>query len=141
MFAFFLTVVLSTIFGYVGPETILVDIINHERQLQGIAPLEMNWEVARLARYKTDEMIRLQYFGHESPVYGTPSEMLARFHICAASVGANIAMGQACPQEVADAWLSSPPHRVNIFCTDYSQVGVGHARCDDFDYWTLILLP
>ena len=123
------------------PETILVQLINEERLSAELPPLAQDWELARLARYRTDEMIRLQFFGHESPVYGTPSQMLTRFAIPFEHSGVNIAKGlDTCPRDALAGWLNSPTHRENLLNPDFTHAGVGFAENDGFYYWTIFLI-
>jgi uncharacterized protein YkwD len=124
---------------FCGPETDLVAEINREREASGIGTLEFDWELARIARYKTEEMAQLGFFGHESLLYGSPCETLARFGVEFLGVGANIAKGQDCPREVLDAWLLSPAHRENLLNAEFSAAGVGITIRDGIPFWSLIL--
>lgn len=126
---------------YNGPETELIALINSEREATGVSPLSINWEVARLARYKSEEMMKHNLFGHESLIYGSPSQLLNRFSIPHSTLGANIAMGQETAQEVLRDWQNSSGHESNLLNTDYTSAGVG--LCWDekgIPYWTLILI-
>lgn len=128
-------------FTYTGPETEIIDIINQERAAHELAPLAKNWELARLARYKTEEMLRLGYIGHYSPAYGTPRQMLDNFGVPASTVGVNAAKGQDNAGGVVRAWLTSPGHKKNLLDEGFTQAGVGFAYCQNgFPYWTIILI-
>ena len=128
-------------FAYEGPETELIALINSERAANGAPPLTINWEVARLARYKSEEMVKHRLFGHESLVYGSPSQTLDRFNIPYSTLGANIAMGQETAQDVMAAWQGSPGHNNNLLNIGYTSAGVGLSWDDDgIPYWTLILI-
>jgi len=127
-------------FSYTGPETELIEIINKERAANGTAPLTVDWKLARLARYKTEEMIKLGYVGHDSPAYGSPRDMLNRFGIEAATVGVNVAKGQENADCVADAWFSSPCHKRILLDKNFTHIGVGYDT-NEFAYWTIILTP
>jgi len=128
-------------YEYRGPESQLIALINSERQAIDIPPIAVNWEVSRLARYKSEEMKTHQMFTHESLLYGDPAELLTRFNVPFAKIGANIAMGQETPQEVLESWLSSPGHMANIVNPSFTSAGVGYS-CDDngISFWTLILV-
>jgi len=131
----------ASAYEYRGPESELIALINSEREAKNVPPIVVNWEVSRLARYKSEEMKTHQMFTHESLLYGDPAELLMRFNVPFAKIGANIAMGQETPQEVFDSWLSSPGHMANIINPDFTSAGVGFS-CDDngIPYWTLILV-
>lgn len=128
-------------YEYQGPEAELVSLINKERELGGIPPLIVDWEIARLARYKSEEMKNHGLFDHESLVYGNPAQLLERFHIQFCRAGANIAMGQDTPQEVMDAWHGSTGHKANLINPDFTRAGVGLAQDENgILYWTLMLV-
>jgi uncharacterized protein YkwD len=128
------------IFSFSAPETDLINEINKQRAAYGVRELVMNHEASRLARYRSEEMVALEFFGHSSRIYGEPDEMLLRFGVPFASLGINIAMGQENASEVLNAWLSSAPHRENLLNENFTSVGVGLAFDEDIPYWTLILI-
>ena len=128
-------------YQYTGAETELIALINNERDTNGLPSLTINWEVARLAHYKSEEMIKHQLFCHESLVYGNPAQILDRFHIQHNMVGANIAMGYNTPQEVMASWLGSPGHHANLVNPNFTSIGVGLSLDKDgIPYWTIILI-
>lgn len=116
-------------------ENEVVRLVNVERAKYGLAPLRNNWELARVARYKSQDMKSKNYFSHTSPTYGSPFQMMQHFGIVYRTAGENIAMGQRTPQEVMNAWMNSPGHRANILKKDYTDIGVGVAK-DGSIYWT-----
>jgi len=128
-------------YEYNGPESELISLINNERELAGVPPLVIDWEVARLARYKSEDMKSHKMFDHESLVYGNPAQLLERFHISFSQVGANIAMGHEVPREVMEAWVGSDGHLANLLNVDFTRAGVGLSRDEDgILYWALLLV-
>ena len=128
-------------FEYRGQEVELVQLINAERAKNGSPPLTINWEVARLARYKSEEMKRHGLFSHESLVYGSPQETLERFQVPFELVGSNIAMGQETATEVLEAWRNSQSHYANIIRAEYTSAGVGVSVDEGgIFYWTVLLV-
>ncbi|MCL2406021.1 MAG: CAP domain-containing protein [Defluviitaleaceae bacterium] len=128
-------------YSYQGPETELVALINTERAKNGAPALVVNWEVARLARYKSEEMKRHGMLSHESLVYGSPAQQLTRFMVPHSMVGSNIAMGHETSQQVLEAWISSHDHHTNLLNAKYTSAGVGLSIDDDgIYYWTLLLV-
>lgn len=107
-------------------ENEVLTIVNQERAKQGLKPLQMDWEVARVARYKSDDMQAKGYFSHTSPTYGSPFDMLKQFGVKYKSAGENIAKGQRSPQEVMKSWMNSSGHRANILNSGYTHIGVGY---------------
>lgn len=115
----------------------VVDLVNRNRVSAGLAPLSVNWQLARVARYKSQDMINKGYFGHQSPTYGSPFQMMESFGISFTAAGENIAYGQRSAQEVMNAWMNSSGHRANIMSPIYTQIGVGVAKASNGTfYWT-----
>lgn len=118
-------------------ETQVITLVNKERAARGLTMLKTNWELSRVARYKSQDMINKNYFGHTSPTYGTPFQMMESFGLRFSAAGENIAYGQRTPQEVMNAWMNSPGHRANILSAVYTQIGVGAAKASNGTlYWT-----
>jgi uncharacterized YkwD family protein/spore coat assembly protein SafA len=120
-------------------ESEVVRLVNVERAKHGLAPVKENWELSRVARYKSTDMKTKGYFDHYSPTYGSPFDMMKKFGFKFYSAGENIAMGQRTPQEVMTAWMNSPGHRANILKADFKEIGVGLAR-DGSMYWTQMFM-
>ena len=49
----------------------VVRLVNAERAKHGLAALTEDWELSRVARYKSQDMHDNRYFAHNSPTYGT----------------------------------------------------------------------
>lgn len=116
----------------------VVRLVNKERNLRGLNSLTMDWELSRVARYKSQDMHDKGYFSHNSPTYGSPFDMMSSFGIPYRSAGENIAKGQATPQAVVNAWMNSSGHRANILNSSYKKIGVGYFA--DGNYWTQMFL-
>lgn len=122
-------------------ETQVIQLVNKERAARGLTMLKTNWELSRVARYKSQDMINKNYFGHTSPTYGTPFQMMESFGLRFSSAGENIAYGQRTPQEVMTAWMNSPGHRANILSASYTHIGVGAAKkANGTLYWTQLFM-
>lgn len=119
----------------------VIKLVNIERANNGLAPLKENWELSRVARYKSSDMIAKNYFSHTSPTYGSPFKMINSFGLKFSSAGENIAMGQRTPQEVVQAWMNSPGHRSNILNKNFTEIGVGLAKdANGNPYWTQMFI-
>lgn len=112
----------------------VVALTNEERVKNGLAPLEIDEALSKVARDKSFDMQTNNYFDHQSPVYGSPFDMMRAYGIQYTSAGENIARGQQTPQEVVNAWMNSPGHRENILNSDYTHIGVGYV--EQGHYWT-----
>ena len=91
------------------------------------------------ARAKSKDFTTLGYFGHTSPRYGSPFNMMRTFGIRYNRAGENIASGQRTPEAVVRAWMNSPGHRANIMSPRFNKIGVGYAYTTGGSYhhfWT-----
>ena len=119
-------------------EAEVIRLVNDIRQQNGLSPLTANWELSRVARYKSQDMVDNRYFAHNSPTYGTPFEMMRAFGLSFRTAGENIAYGYATPQKVVDGWMNSSGHRANILNASYKQIGVGYVAKGN--YWTQMFM-
>ena len=116
----------------------VVDLVNKERAAYGLKPLSVDWQVARVAEHKSQDMLNKNYFSHTSPTYGSPFDMLKSYGISYRSAGENIAKGQRTAQEVMNGWMNSSGHRANILNSSYTHIGVGYVS--NGNYWTQIFI-
>jgi len=122
-------------------EAEVVRLVNVERSKNGLGPLTHNWELSRVARCKSQDMMNKGYFSHTSPTYGSPFRMMESFGIRFSAAGENIAKGQRTPAEVMRDWMNSPGHRANILNGSYQQIGVGVAKDKSGRYyWTQMFI-
>ena len=63
----------SSVLSY---EEEVVRLVNEIRVKNGLRELTYNWELSRVARYKSQDMKDNRYFSHTSPVYGSPFQMM-----------------------------------------------------------------
>ena len=105
-------------------ENEVIRLTNEQRAKYGLPALKANWELSRVARYKSQDMVNKNYFSHNSPTYGSPFKMMENFGLRFTAAGENIAMGQQSAQQVVNDWMNSPGHRSNILSSAYNQIGV-----------------
>lgn len=116
----------------------VIRLVNEIRQSNGLGTLKSNWQLSRVARYKSQDMHDKKYFSHQSPTYGSPFEMMKSFNISYRTAGENIAKGYTTPQAVVDGWMNSPGHRANILNASFTEIGVGYVA--DGHYWTQMFI-
>jgi uncharacterized YkwD family protein/spore coat assembly protein SafA len=124
--------------GALAFEDEVVRLVNRHRAAAGLKPLANNWQLARVARYKSQDMKDKGYFAHNSPTYGTPFQMIKNFGISYRAAGENIAKGQSSPKAVVDAWMNSSGHRANILNPSFTEIGVGYVS--EGRYWTQMFI-
>ena len=125
----------DTVLNY---ENEVIRLVNEIRMENGLKPLTANWELSRVARYKSEDMSDNRYFSHTSPTYGSAFQMIQAFGLSYRSAGENIAYGQRTPAAVVNAWMNSSGHRANILNASYTQIGVGY--CANGNYWTQMFI-
>ncbi len=125
----------STVANY---ENEVIRLVNEIRVKNGLNTLTADWELSRVARYKSQDMKDNNYFSHTSPVYGSSFTMIKNFGISYKSAAENIAKGQKTPQAVVNAWMNSSGHRANILNASYTKIGVGYVASGN--YWTQMFI-
>lgn len=134
-------VTIPTIDSVKALEDEVIRLVNAERAKKGLGMLKANWQLSRVARYKSQDMVNKNYFSHTSPTYGSPFKMMESFGLKFSAAGENIAYGQRTPAEVMNAWMNSPGHRSNILNPTYNQIGVGLAKNKNgVSYWTQMFI-
>lgn len=122
-------------------ENEVIRLVNVERARAGLPALKANWQLSRVARYKSADMANRGYFSHTSPTYGSPFRMMESFGLRFSAAGENIAYGQRTPAEVMRDWMNSPGHRSNILSRNYTEIGVGLAKNKNgVCYWTQMFM-
>ena len=119
-------------------ENEVIRLVNVERSKQGLKSLDSDWQLSRVARYKSQDMKDKGYFSHTSPTYGSPFEMMKSFGISYRTAGENIAKGQKTPAAVVNAWMNSSGHRANILKSSFTKIGVGYVA--NGSYWTQMFI-
>ncbi len=119
-------------------ESEVVRLVNEIRKQNGLTPLTQDWELSRVARYKSQDMRDKGYFSHTSPTYGTPFQMIRAFGLSYRTAGENIARGYSTPQAVVNGWMNSSGHRANILNASFTKIGVGYVA--NGHYWTQMFI-
>ena len=119
----------------------VIQLVNQERAKNGLPALKSDWQLSRVARYKSADMRDKNYFSHTSPTYGSPFTMMKKFNISYRTAAENIAAGQSTPQAVMNSWMNSSGHRANILKKDVTHIGVGYAKGGSYGhYWTQLFI-
>lgn len=119
-------------------ENEVIRLVNEIRVKNGLNTFTADWELSRVARYKSQDMKDNNYFSHTSPVYGSPFNMMKNFGISYKTAAENIAKGQKSPQAVVNAWMNSSGHRANILNASFKKIGVGYVASGN--YWTQMFI-
>jgi uncharacterized protein YkwD len=102
----------------------MFDLVNEERTAVGLRPLVWDDRLVPVARQHSEEMFRLKYFAHQSPVSGSPFDRLKTAGITYSRAGENLAYAQSVA--VAHRGLmQSQGHRENILRPEFTRMAVG----------------
>jgi len=119
----------------------VVELVNIERQKNGLSTLALDSSVSNVARTKSKDMAANNYFAHQSPTYGSAGDMLKQSGINWSAWGENIASGQRTPEAVVTAWMNSEGHRANILSSNFTKIGVGYTtNSNGTPYWTQMFI-
>jgi uncharacterized protein YkwD len=108
-----------------GPEAALLKVMNQTRKAHGLAPLRVDPNLLRAARWQSADMASKGYFAH-----GAFAQRMAEFRARGPKLGENLAWGTgayASPRVIVTGWLRSPAHRENLLRPGYRRVGIGAA--------------
>jgi uncharacterized protein YkwD len=112
--------------------------LNAIRISHGLVALRLSPGLDAAATQHTREMIKLDYFSHDSADGTTFDARIARYYPFSAkftswSVGENLAYGapDLDADEAVRSWMASPPHRRNILDPDWRDIGVAALHVTD----------
>ena len=110
-----------------------LDLHNKIRTEHNLPTFCVHPRLQEAARTHSRDMIRRDYFSHNTKGRGSFDERLVRYGYGAEGydyyrVGENIALGSGtagAPQGRMDAWMKSEGHRHNILNENYREIGIG----------------
>jgi uncharacterized protein YkwD len=108
--------------------------LNAERDRYGLPPLKLNRKLSKAARRHARDMVRRDYFAHDSLGGGTFLDRIKRTGYLRGArswtVGENLAWGsreRSAPRAITETWMNSAGHRANILSDSFREVGIGLA--------------
>ncbi len=112
-------------------ESSTVCLLNRERASRG---LRVNRRLSAAAQRHTDDMVRRQYFAHNSRSGASSVDRIRRTGYLKGArswmVGENLAWGsgsRSTPSSIVDSWMHSSGHRRNILTRRFREIGIGVA--------------
>ena len=107
-----------------GAERQMFDLVNEERVNDGKQPLVWDDALLPIARAHSEEMFKLKYFSHQSPVNGSPFDRLKAAGVTYTRAGENLAYAQSVT--IAHRGLmESEGHRENILRPEFTHMAIG----------------
>ena len=107
---------------------------NQLRFLCGLAPLRIDAELSRAAWGHSDDMRRLDFFSHVSPVEGKKTFADRAKQAGTTASGENIYAGSTSGNAAVEAWFFSPGHH-KLMLGNHERVGLGNSG----KHWTMLL--
>ena len=108
-----------------------LDLINANREANGLQALEIDSEVQNVARLKAEDLVQNNYFAHNSETYGDIQNMLTTFGVSYGSAGENIA-GNSSLSKAVEAWMASENHKINILSENFNYTGIAIAESETY---------
>jgi len=115
---------------YGATEARIFDLINAERQHQGLPALAYNAQLDRMAKIQAENMAYFQKMAHTLPEAQLPT-LGDRARYVGYSFGRlaeNVALGYPNAETVVQGWMNSSGHRRNILDGGVEETGIGIAR-------------
>ena len=121
----------------------VLSLVNNVREDAGLDPLYFNADLMMAARFKSQSMYDLGYFGSNSPVYGSfHNMMLEVFGIDPIRGSGIILRWYPTPQAVMDSMMNWPADVERILDPDFTDIGIGSVIADHrgsfSNFWTII---
>ena len=120
-----------------------VCLLNKQRAARGMKKLRFNRLLSAAATNHSSDMVRQQYFAHESKAGRDVVDRLTHTgYLGSAStwtVGENLAWGagsRSTPREIVTSWMQSPGHKANILNPRFREIGIGVVFDTPSPEWT-----
>ncbi|HEY4504633.1 MAG TPA: CAP domain-containing protein [Candidatus Paceibacterota bacterium] len=108
--------------------SVLVDLVNDDREIYALGPLNRNPLLEVAAKEKAEDMARYGYFAHISPVGISPWYWISKSGYRFIYAGENLAINFSESRDVNKAWMDSPAHRANILNGNFTEIGIATAE-------------
>ncbi len=115
---------------YGATESRIFDLINAQREHQGLRPLVYNPQLDRMAKIQAENMARFQKMAHVIPDANLPTlgDRARYVGYVYGRIAENVALGYPNAETVVEGWMNSSGHRRNILDREVVETGIGIAR-------------
>jgi len=124
--------------GNPGYETTVLDLINQERQNQGLPAYALSGQLRSAARGHSQDMACNEFFSHTGSDGSSVGDRVSAEGYGWSWVGENIfatsISSSAAPQQAFDWWMNSPGHRANILNVNFTEIGIGYVYSAESTY-------
>ena len=102
----------------------MLDLVNKERQANGLNPLAPDPELTEVARQHSTDMFARGYFAHDTPEGLSPFDRMRAANVHFTTAGENLALAPTL-MVAHTGLMNSPGHRANILRPQFGRVGIG----------------
>jgi uncharacterized protein YkwD len=126
--------------GRDGLRSTFLELLNQQRQQQGLTPLRPVRELARAAQAQVDDMVARQYYDLTSPEGRTLEDWIKDARYREQLVTEKIFHTDRSPQTLAASWSQSPDaHRQSLFNPEVEDLGVGIGEYQGLPLYVFVL--
>ncbi len=108
--------------------SVIIELTNEERAEAAVPALKRNQLLDESARRKAEDMVKNEYFAHDSPSGIDPWYWFDDVGYDYVHAGENLAIYFEDSEDVVEAWMESPLHRANIMDDKYTEIGVAAVK-------------
>jgi uncharacterized protein YkwD len=124
-------------------ENDLVRLTNQSRAAAGRKALKVDSTLRSIARWRSKDMIKRDYFSHDIPGYGRVFDVMSDkgycYHVAGENIGWNNASDGTATAKIHKSFMGSSGHRSNILGKDWDVIGIGaYKGANGKKMWTVI---
>jgi uncharacterized protein YkwD len=112
-----------------GAEHDLIALTNQSRAAAGRKALKVSSTLTSIARWRSKDMIKRDYFSHSIPGYGKVFKKMDAagfcYHLAGENIGWNMEGDSTAASRIHQMFMDSSGHRANILGKDWDTIGVG----------------
>jgi uncharacterized protein YkwD len=119
----------------------IVDLVNEQRSIRGIAPLSVSAQLVAAAQAHSDDMAANNFFSDTGSDGSDPKTRINRSGYIASGWAENIGAGYSQPFDVVQSWFDDPASQANLLNAAMRDIGVGYAANPSSQYgryWTIV---
>lgn len=105
-------------------EAKMLELVNREREKEGLKPLAADAELTEVARQHSADMFARGYFSHQTPENLSPFDRMRNAKVRFLTAGENLALAPTLDR-AHTGLMNSPGHRANILKPQFGRVGIG----------------
>ena len=124
-------------------ENDLVALTNRSRAAAGRKALRVDSTLRSIARWRSKDMIKRDYFSHDIPGYGRVFDVMSDrgfcFHVAGENIGWNNSSDSTATGKIHNSFMNSSGHRSNILGKNWDVIGIGaYKGANGKKMWTVI---